>query len=130
MQIQSCEPGNAVRNHLREQLEPKLNSRLEWLIHLLTQVVLTSWPRIGVLVQKKGSIMRLGGKKPSAKSHQSKPRVGSCSLVDRALCLAGISPLLEHERNQPGWLALICRMPPFLHRVKRQAVCRRGVDEI
>jgi hypothetical protein len=31
------------QNHLREQMEPTFNSRLGWLIHLLTQVVLTSW---------------------------------------------------------------------------------------
>jgi hypothetical protein len=36
------------QNHLREQMEPELNSRLEWWIHLLTQVVLTSWPRVAL----------------------------------------------------------------------------------
>jgi len=38
----SLKQRNGVRNHLREQMEPKFNSRPEWLIHLLTQVVLTS----------------------------------------------------------------------------------------
>jgi hypothetical protein len=32
------------QNHLREQMEPTLTSRLACLIHLLTQVVLTSFP--------------------------------------------------------------------------------------
>jgi len=33
---------NAVRNPLREQMGPKVNTRLEQLIRLLTQAVLTS----------------------------------------------------------------------------------------
>jgi hypothetical protein len=41
----SFKPGDAVRNHLREQMGPSLNSGVARLIHLLTQVVLTSFPQ-------------------------------------------------------------------------------------
>jgi hypothetical protein len=34
------------QNHLREQMEPTLNSRVECLTQLLTQVVLTSSPEL------------------------------------------------------------------------------------
>jgi hypothetical protein len=38
-------------------MEPTLNSRLEWLIHLLTQVVLTSLPSVVLCSQDVSLVM-------------------------------------------------------------------------